>query len=344
MRRLARLELDRIGPEHPIDLAWRSAMSVEIDNVRPIVVTLAASRDAEELAIAQTLAWSIGRYHDCTDAFRAGIREVRRWTDALTLPTPERAALLTLLAELHLRLGETETAAAVLDGAAALAVDVGLPAWDETGLDRQLGEVALRRGEFDRAIAIARAALDRGRTPRGRARLLNLLGIAFGETGDNAAAAEVIREEIDAARQAGMESYLVTSYGNLSEVLLRDGDAAGAAVSQLDCLELSRSSGGVVQQAFSMIVAAHLTASEGDWRGAVTLQSAADTELERAEWALYGADVDQRRQLLDDARRELGPDGFADAVATGRALRIGDAADIAAAVLRRVAAKRGEPV
>ena len=343
MRRLARLELDRIGPDHPIDLAWRSAMSVELDNVRPIVVTLGASQDAEELAIAQTLVWSIGRYHDGTDAFRAGIREVRRWTDSLTVPTPERAALLTLLAELHLRLGETAAAAEVLDEA-ALAGDVGLPAWDETGLDRQLGEVALRRGEFDRAIAIAREGLGRARTPRGRARLLNLLGIAFGETGDNAAAAEVIREEIDAARRAGMETYLVTSYGNLAEVLLRDGDAAGAAASQLDCLELSRASGGVVQRAFSMIVAAHLTATEADWLRAVTLQSAADVELERAEFALYGADVDQRRQLLDDARRVLGPDGFADAVATGRALRIDEAADLAAAELRRIAARREEPV
>ncbi len=55
MRRLARLELDRIGPDHPTDRAWSSAMSVELDNVRPIVVTLGASQDAEELAIAQTL-------------------------------------------------------------------------------------------------------------------------------------------------------------------------------------------------------------------------------------------------------------------------------------------------
>jgi predicted ATPase/class 3 adenylate cyclase len=344
MRRLARLELDRIGPDHPTDRAWRSAMSVELDNVRSIVLTFGASDDAEELAIAQTLAWSIGRYHDCADAFRAGVREVRRWTDALTAPTPERAALLTLLAELHLRLGEIAVAAQVLDTAAALAVDVGLPAWDETGLDRQRGEVALRRGEFDRAIAIAREGLGRASTPRGRARLLNLLGIAFGETGDHAAAAEVIREEIDAARQAGMETYLVASYGNLAEVLLRDGDAARAAASQLDCLELSRASGGTVERAFSMIVAAHLTSTEGNWREAVSLQSAADLELERAEFALYGADVDQRRQLLDDARRELGPVGFADAVASGRALRIDDAADIAAAELRKVAARREEPV
>ncbi len=143
-------------------------MSVELDNVRPIVATLAASQDLEELAIAQTLAWSIGRYLDSTDAFRAGTQEVRRWTDALTVPTPERAALLTLLAELHLRLGETAAATEVLEEAAALAADVGLPAWDETGLDRQLGEDhaaarPVRSGDHDRHEGLGRA-----RTPRGR--------------------------------------------------------------------------------------------------------------------------------------------------------------------------------
>jgi non-specific serine/threonine protein kinase len=344
MRQLARLELDRIGPENPIDLAWRSAMSVELDNVRQVVIALGASAYPGEVAIAQTLAWSIGRYHDGTDAYRAGTREVRRCTDSLSPPTPERAALLALLAELHLRLGETAVAAEVLDEAAALAGDVGLPAWDETGLDRQLGELALRRGDVDRAITIARDGLDRARTPRGRARLLNLRGIVLAESGEYAAAAEVIREEIDAAQRAGMTTFLVNSYGNLAEVLLRGGDAPGAAASQLACLELSRSLGGVVERAFSMIVAAHLIATEGDWAGAVSLQSAADLELERAEWAFYGIDADRRRLLLDDARRELGFRDFAAAEAAGRALRIDDAADIAAAQLRRVAEKREEPV
>jgi predicted ATPase/class 3 adenylate cyclase len=344
MRRLARLELDRIGPDHPTDLAWRSAMSVELDNARQVVVTLGASTDAEELAITQTLVWSIGRYHDGRDAYRAGIGEVRRWTDSLTLATPERVALLALLAELHLRLGETGAAEAVLDEAVALAADVGLPAWDETAVDRQLGELALRRGDFGRATAIARDGLGRARSPRGRARLLNLLGIVLAEAGDYSAAAEAIREEINAAQQAGMETYLVASYGNLAEVLLRDGHTAGAAASQLACLELSRSLGGVVERAFSMIVAAHLTATEGDWRGAVSLQSVADLELERAEWAYYGIDADRRHRLLDDARRELGDAGFAEAEASGRALGIDEAADIAAAQLRRVAAKREEPV
>ena len=184
-------------------------MSVELDNVRQVVVTLGSSQDAEELAIAQTLAWSVGRYRDGTDAYRAGAAgpPVDR---PLIMPSPERAALLALLAELHLRLGETTIAAAVLDDAVTLAVDVGLPAWDETGLDRQLGGLALRRGEFDRAIAVAHDGLGRARSPRGRARLLNLLGIVCAEAGDYSAAAEAIREEINAAEQAGMETYLLS--------------------------------------------------------------------------------------------------------------------------------------
>jgi hypothetical protein len=141
-----------------------------------------------------------------------------------------------------------------------------------------------------------------------------------------------------------MQMYLLMSYGNLAEVLLRNGDAAGAAASQLACLELSRSSGRGVPRAFSMIVAAHLSATDADWERAVSLQAAADLELERAEWALYGADVDQRTELLDDARRELGPDGFAAALAAGRALSVDEAADIAAEELRRIAARREEPV
>jgi predicted ATPase len=343
-RRLARLELDRVGPERPIDREWRSAMSVELDNVRQVVAALAASDDVEEIAIAQALVWSIGRYHDNMDAFRVAIGEVRRWVDALTAPTAERVALLGLLAELHHRLGERTEAERVLDQAVALAATAGLPIWDETAIDRALGEIALRNGAFDRAIAIANEALPRARTARGRCRLLNLLGIALSEQGDNRAAADVMREEIEAGRAAGMESFLVTSCGNLAEILLRCGDLTAAAASQLECLELSRSTGPALQAAFSMIVAAHLAAAEGAWARAVELQSAADVELTRVEWALYGADAERRRQLLDDARRVLGDATFATVVAGGEALGMDAAADIAAGELRRIAARRGAHV
>jgi tetratricopeptide (TPR) repeat protein len=343
-RRLARLELAQLGPDRPLDVEWRSAMGAELDNVRQVVATLAESKDTGEQAIAQTLAWSIGRYHDSRDAFRAGIAEVARWAGLLTARTPERAALLSLLAELHLRLGEVDDAAVSLTDAVTLADETGLPTWDETSLERHRGEIALRRGDLDRAIEIGRAALSQASTPRAQSRLFNLLGIALAEQGDNAASADAVRLEIDAGRRARMDTILVNSYGNLAEVLLRSGDARGAAASQLDCLELSRSIGGVLQRAFSVVVAAHLAGGEAQWDRAVELQTAADLELDRVEWAPYGEDMERRRRLFDDARRELGDERFAAAAAAGASLTIDAAADIAAAELRRIAAKREEPV
>lgn len=344
IRRLARLELDLVGPERPIDRWWRSAMTVELDNVRHVIAALAESDEPRELATAQTLAWSIGRYHDNTDAFRVGITEVGRWIERLRSPTPARAALHAILAELHLRLGEVRLAAPIVDEGLRLAASVGLPGWDEAGLERARGELALRRGDLDDAIAIGQAALANTGTARGRARLLNLLAIAHSERGDNEAAVQLFREEIAAAREAGMESFLVNSYGNLAEVQLRLGDVKSAAASQLACLELSRSSGGTTQQVFSMVVAAHLAAMDGAWQRAAQLQAAADLELDRIGWAFYGADAERRHRLLDSARRELGSGGFGAAVTEGQSLGIERAATIAADELERITARREQPV
>jgi ATP/maltotriose-dependent transcriptional regulator MalT len=319
-------------------------MELELDNVRCVVRSLAESLDDEEQAIAQTLVWSIGRYHDIVDSFRGGIDEMSRWARVLTAPSPERAAMLAMLAELHLRLGEVDEASHVLAEGEAIVAGCAPPSWDNTVFDRTRGDIAVRRGDLDSAIQIATAALPRASSPRAECRLLNLLGLAYAERGDNVMAADIIRREIDAAERAGMETFLVTSYSNLAEILLRSGDLSGAAASQLDCLELSRTSGGVLPRAFCVVVAAHLAADEEEWALAVQLQAAADVELGRVEWAMYGEDADRRRRLIDDARFALGEHGFAEAETAGASLSIDAAADIAAAELRRVAAKREEPV
>jgi predicted ATPase/class 3 adenylate cyclase len=344
MRRLARFEVALVGPDRPVDSTWRGAMELELDNVRSVVRSLAESHDADEQAIAQTLVWSIGRHHDIVDGFRAGINELSRWALVLTAPSPERAAMLAMLAELHLRLGEVDEASRVVAEGEGIAAGCAPPSWDNTVFERTRGDIAVRRGDLDSAIEIARAALPRASTPRAECRLLNLLGLAYAERGDNAMAADVIRREIDAAERAGMETFLVNSYSNLAEILLRSGDLSGAAASQLDCLELSRTSGGVLPRAFCVVVAAHLAADEAEWILAVQLQAAADVELGRVEWALYGEDADRRRRLLDDALVALGERGVAEAEAAGASWSIDAAADIAAAELRRVAAKREEPV
>src|SRR3954449_4129622 len=85
--RLADRYLDRLGPPQATGRRWVGAVALELDNLRHVIAEL------PDDATAQALAWSIGRYHDVTDAFRTGIEELARWTQRLPTPGPNRVAL-----------------------------------------------------------------------------------------------------------------------------------------------------------------------------------------------------------------------------------------------------------
>ena len=171
---------------------------------------------------------------------------------------------------------------------------------------------------------------------RARARLQNLLGIALGTLADVQGAAEAFEEELAAASAAGMETFLATTHGNLAEAQLQLGDEAAAAGHQAIALDLSRAYGQLVGIAFSMMIAARLSAVRGLPHDAVVLQSAADEVLAGAAYALYDEDAEVRAALMDMARAQLGETEFDRAVTKGRGLDNDDAADLAAAVLLAV--------
>jgi predicted ATPase/class 3 adenylate cyclase len=331
--RLSRLYLDRLGPSRATGRNWVGEMALELDNVREVAAHVADD------GVAQALAWSIGRYHDVTDAFRAGIEELARWTELFPTPGPNRVALLTLLADLHLRVAELDRAQAVLEQASRLCDAVGAPEWDDSGLARTRGELALRRGDAAGAVAEAERALAAPHSPRGQARLFNLLGIALGTLGDVRGAASAFERELAAASEAGMETFLATTYGNLAEAHLQLGDEVAAARHQETCLELAREQRQPVLIAFSMMIAARLVARRGVPWQAVVLQAAADGLLEKASYALYDEDVNVRAALLASARAALGGQRHRRAAAEGRALDPEAAADLAAAVLREVGSR-----
>jgi predicted ATPase/class 3 adenylate cyclase len=330
LRRLADRYLDVAGPQAATGRRWVSRVALELDNLRHVVAEL------PDDATAQALAWSIGRYHDVTDAFRTGIEELTRATERLPSPGPHRVALLTLLADLHLRVGELDRADALVAEAAALREQSGPAAWDTAGLARARGELALRRGDPAGAAAEARGALAGPHSDRGRARLQNQLGIALAAAGDVAGAATAFEEELAAASAAGMETYLATTHGNLAEARLQLGDEAAAAAHQAISLELARALGQRVLVAFSMMIAARLTAARGEARRAVVLQAAADRALADASYALYEDDAQMRAALMSAAREQLGGDDFDRAVAEGDGLDHDAAADLAAGVLAQV--------
>jgi tetratricopeptide (TPR) repeat protein len=311
-------------------------LALELDNLRHVVAEL------PDDGAAQALAWSIGRYHDITDAFRTGIEELGRLMQRLPSPGPNRVALLTLLADLHLRVGELDRAGALVEEAAALCAQTGVPAWDEAGLARTRGEIALRRGDAAGAAEEARQALAATHSDRARSRLHNLLGIALSTLGDVPGAAASFEQELAAASAAGMETFLPSTYGNLAEAQLKLGEERSAAGHQLASLELARAYDQPVVVAFSMMISARLAAAQGEARQAVVLQAAADEMLAGASYALYDEDLEVREALMSAARESLGQTDHDRAVAEGRGLDHDEAADLAAAVLRQVHRRTAE--
>src|SRR3954452_2892298 len=89
LSRLADRYLDRLGPPQATGRRWVGAVALELDNLRQVIAEL------PDDATAQALAWSIGRYHDVTDAFRTGIEELTRSAPRRPAPGPNRVALLT---------------------------------------------------------------------------------------------------------------------------------------------------------------------------------------------------------------------------------------------------------
>jgi predicted ATPase/class 3 adenylate cyclase len=347
-RALADELLDRVGPHRGIDQAWTGTMSLEIDNVRHVIEVLASSGDVADVERAQALAWSIGRYHDDVSQVRVGIDEVDRWIDLLVHPSPPRVALLTRSADLHLRVADLERAELRVSEAELLAM-VGAPDWDQAGVVRVRCDLALRRGDYQGALAMAREGLTATSDARSRSRLLNVLGIVHLLMGDLAEAVAAQQAAIEASTDAGMATDVANAHSNLAEVLLQVGDERGVAQHQLACLEHARAAGIGVLVAFSVIVAAFLSASRRDWARAVRLHRAGRCQLDELSYVLYESDAERGRRLESDARQFLGADEFDAAAAAGAALGLDAAADDAADQLLNVAAGRaadaapGEP-
>ena len=249
---------------------------------------------------AQQLGCTIGRFHDSAASFREGIDEVQRFARELTSPTVSRLALLTTLVDLQLRIGDLDAAAAVLAVADELRGELGaVPDWDDAGVDRVHGDLLLREGKAAAAADVARAALAGSRSPRGRSRLWNLLGMASISQGDLAAAYEAFTEELSLSQELGHEPYIASAHGNLAEVAMRRGDEPAAARHQAAALELAVQLGVTVMVAYSLIVAARIEGSHGEWSRAVTLHAAADRLLEETGAALYDDDRRMSDAMLE---------------------------------------------
>ncbi len=331
---LATWYLDRIGPWHPADRRWVSEVGVELDNLRALIPLLPPEREE----IAQQIACTIGFGHDASQTFREGIRELTGYVDRLDAPTPTRVSLLTELAYLHLRTGEVGPAEELLAAADEVQDEHGAPEWDEIAIDRTRGEIARRAGDLDEAVTIARRALERPLSDHSRSRMYNLLGTSAAALGDLETAYDALTEELALNEAIGAEGYVASAHGNLAETALRLGDVPTAAHHQRACLERGGAQGSSAMVAFSLIVAARIAGSRGEWPTAGALHARGEALLDEIGLALYEDDRRQSDELLARVRAELGDDGAAEAEREGLELPLPEAmrrADAALAAAER---------
>jgi predicted ATPase/class 3 adenylate cyclase len=322
-----------VGAQQPNGRAWIGEVGVELDNLRAVTGAL-ARRDQP---LAQELAWTIGRYHDTVQRFRSGLAELGRLEIELRAPTPARVAVLTLLADLHLRVGEVAEAQGLVDEAARLRGEVGAAPWDDAGVERTRGEIARRSGDLAGAVAIADETLARELSHRGRGRMANLRGISLLALGDLEGAEASFLEELRAYERLGLEAAMASANGNVAEVALQRGSYDVAAAHQRRCLDLAMHTGQPVMVAFSLMVAARLAGIRGRWTSATSLQGAAEAILSTTGIALYESDRTAAEELLTEARAQLPREVYAEAERQGRSLPLADAAAAADVVLGSVA-------
>ena len=330
---LALWALERIGPWHPMDRARSGEIEVELDTLRELVPLLAPHAVEQ----AQQLACSIGRYFYTVHTSRERTAELAQYAVDLAAPSPARVSLLATLALLHVHDGEVDAARRVVDDAVhASEIAGGPPPWDDVAVERAMGEVELRSGNYDAAAQIARRTLDRELSPRGRGRMLNLLGISSHFLGDAESAAVAFKRELEIASLLADEHLMAIAEGNVAELALRSGDAGTAAVHQAACLDLALALGRPASVSQSLIVAARLTA-DADPARAVALNAKAERVLSEAGEHLYDDDLRASQEMLHLAEQRLGGDEFHRAVERGHALTLPDAALSAQQALAEVA-------
>ena len=331
--RLSDWWLERVGPWHPTDRVRSGETEVELDNLRAMIPLIAEHSEER----AQQIVCSIGRHYYTVHASRDAIDELSRYATELTLPTPARVSMLATLAMMHVHQGDVAAARQVLEAAQRELSIVGAPSWDEVGVERAAGEVALRSDDLATAAALARQTLDRDLTLRARGRMANLLAIATSFSGDESRAAAAFEEELEVARRLGDEHLIVVAEGNLAELAMRTGDAASAARHQRVSLDLALALGRPVAVALSFIVAARLTAPT-DPGVAGQLHAKAEAILDENDYRLYDEDLRASVAMLEDIRRRLGEGYFTRARDDGRAMSLFGAVTLAQDAFARVAA------
>jgi predicted ATPase/class 3 adenylate cyclase len=332
--------LDQVGPEDTRSREALGRIATELDNLRGLVAATSRDEPEDQQARAQLLATTVAQFHVSTQSFRGGVAEVTGMAEHLPAPTPARASLLLRLAHLLLEVGDVDAAQRHVDEAVRLHARVGLPAWEPLSIERAQGEIAIRRGDPEAAIRIATNAMGGDLEPLALARMTNMLTIAHNEAGHVAESLAAARLSLAACEALGDEVLVSAALGNVAEAALRLGDIAEAARYQRRALDVAQALGQPRTIAYSLTVAARISAADRERHGdilaaSVALITRALAALEDTGQQLYPEDAEATQEVLDEGRRELGGHAYGAAQEAGRAMSLLDAVARAADILER---------
>jgi tetratricopeptide (TPR) repeat protein len=340
-RRAANWIIGAIGPQQWHDPDWFGRAVAEATVLRGLVTRRPESE--EDSRLGALLGVLLARLNDAAQTYRTGSDEVASCAERFTASSPERVALLASVAWLDVQAGHSARADAWAAEAAELRDAVGAPQWDQVGVERALGDAAVRRGEAAEALALADDALGRDLTPRARARMHNMRTVALLEMGDIHHALDAAQATLAACEDLGDPVLLAAAVGNVAEMAFRAGRPALAAQHASRALTLAEALGQPVALAYAMNLTGRmvLTAPERhDAAVAVALLTRAATMLSDAGQALYPEDGAATATALREALHVLGPQEYRAAERDGGSMAVERALRSAAAALDHLANSR----
>jgi diguanylate cyclase (GGDEF)-like protein len=194
----------------------------------------------------------------------------------------ERAALLTLISQTHVRLGDRAAAERVARECAALAERVGDPRLLADSL-KQLG-VTIEPDSTERAAECYRRALalyEQAGDVAGQARCHNNLGVVHTSRGEWEAARTTLRRAIALGRSTGAPDLWGLFSLNLGVVQLRCGDYDGARELFGEALALFAAVKNSERELYALLNLAHLDRERGEYASAAELYDVAESLAQR---------------------------------------------------------------
>jgi predicted ATPase/DNA-binding CsgD family transcriptional regulator len=244
---------------------------------------------------------------------------------------PGAAGALRILALVSFRAGGQDEALARISAAVEAARADG-DDW-EAGISLAVkATIIARQGRLDEAEQAFAQALDelRDNNAWGVAQTLYGVGRLAAARGDHAAAIRDFREALQIYRAIDARPEIARCLAGIGGVALRRGDLELASSSLTESLQLSLATGQRLAIARGLEAFAVLAGAGGDLAGATRLAGAALALRVAAGHEPSSAARANLDDLLELARRQLGPDAAAALLAQGKAMSPYDAARLAA--------------